>query len=105
MMLAIYFTSSVTILHIPHSLKNSDCVCLPILIHHYHVSRETGLNPEASLDWSKSVVPKRQCASRSPVGLVTLLGSTPTISGLTGLDAVRAFASGDADTAGLTTTL
>lgn len=41
----------------------------------------------------------------SPAGLVKLLGSTPTLSDLTGLDKVRAFASGDANTAGLKTTL
>lgn len=80
-------------------------MCLPILIHHYHISREAGLNPEASLDWSKSVVPKLQWVSESPAGLVKLLGSTFTISDLTGLVRVRASASGDAGTAGLMTTL
>lgn len=54
---------------------------------------------------SKPVVPKLQCASESPAGLVKLLGSTPTLSDLTGLDKVRTFVSGDADTAGLNTTL
>lgn len=101
MMLAILHLPSL----LPRLLKNSDCVWLPILIRHYHVSREAGLNPEASLDWSKPVVPKLQCASESPAGLVKLLGSTLVLSDLTDLDGVRAFASGDADTAGLQTTL
>lgn len=44
-----YFTSSITTSLFIKKL----CVCLPTLIHHYHVSREAGLNAEASLDWSK----------------------------------------------------